>query len=203
VKFDNEILQRHLVSATIDQLVREYRDKGYDVVPSEPELNGAVDLVVQRGNRKIYFYLKSGPFSAERRESFRAVHEHVRSLPEGQFLAVLVNPPDPPAIQVDGIAPVLQRVCQERIACFGDEVYDARVSAVTQVGYKDVEVTRDGIELRGDAVACFRWDDSWGDESDPAESIPFTFDLVLDHELEVKEVRWFGADARLPERAAR
>lgn len=192
-----EILRRHLADATVEQLAADYRQRGYDVVAGGNGANPGVDLVVQRGREKIYFQLKSSPGSPGDKEHLKAVRRHVAKEPNAQLRLVLVRPPDQPSIEIQDFERLLFELCLERMDRLAVSELAAVVvpQEVTDVDFDLVEVTRNGIEVRGSALAGFDLEyGGGGDGVTTCDSYPLSFHLRLSHALEVVEVEEFSTD---------
>lgn len=193
-----DILRRHLAEAAVEQLAAEYRERGYRVVPSDPAVNGAADLVVQRGEEKIYFQVKSAPSTPEAKVNLSALRRHVAAQPNARFHLVLVRPPEQPSIEIQNFEGLLLNLVADRIDNLAVSGIATGVlpQEVTDVDFDVVEVSRDGIEVQGTAVAEFdlEYGGSGDDGLSAHDSYPLEFHLRLNHALEVEDVVALATD---------
>jgi hypothetical protein len=191
MQIDEQILQRHMEEAAIEQLAAEYRHKGYSVVPVPENGGGDADLVVRRGDERIYFHVRS---TDDARERLTRVHEHVNAEGNARLQTVIVRPPKLPEIGVEDFEARLLRLCTERIDSLGFAAtgYIPRVKRVSDVRFDAVRVQREGIEVEGTAVGDFDLAD--GDSCPISDTFLLRFRLVLRHDLEVARVHSLCAD---------
>jgi len=199
MEISTEILRRHMADAAVEQLAADYRERGYHVVPGgNGAADGGVDLVVERGDEKIYFQVKSSPTLPAEKELLRRVRRYVANQPNAQFRVVLVRPPEQPSIEIQDFERVLLELCLARIDDL--EVSELASGAipqeVTDVDFDLVEVSRDGIEVQGTALASFELEyGGAGDDGLTAyDSYPLSFHLRMNHNLEVDEVEALKTD---------
>ncbi|HET7231757.1 MAG TPA: hypothetical protein VFJ16_17225 [Longimicrobium sp.] len=195
-----DILRRHMEEAAIEQLTAEYLGKGYSVV--EPRENGGrdADLVVRRGDERIYFHVRYTPGSSESGDRLRRVHQHVQGDRNARLQLVVVRPPKLPEIDIENVEAQLLALCGERmdelsVSTLADHVRPLRVSDVV---FHAVNVTRDGIEVEGAAGVEFEFKDAPADHCPSREAFPLRFHLVLDHTLAVTEARELDTDIGMP-----
>jgi hypothetical protein len=198
VEINTQILRRHLAEAAVEQLAEDYRQRGYHVVPSDNGNDGGVDLVVERDGAKIYFQVKSAPGSPEDKELLKKVRRYVSGQPNAQFRLVLVRPPEQPAIEIQDFERRLLELCLDRI----DDLAVSEIASgvfpqeVTDVDFELIEVSRDGIEVQGTALASFELE--YGGEGDDGltthDSYPLSFHLRLNHDLEIDGVEALATD---------
>lgn len=191
MQIDEEILQRHMEEAAIEQLASEYRHKGYSVVPAPENGGGDADLVVRRGDESIYFHVRS---TADARQRLTRVHQHVNAQANARLQMVIVRPPKVAEIDVEDFEGRLLRLCRERIGSLGFEAtgYAAQPKRVSEVRFDALNVKRNGIDIQGTAVGEFelRKDDGCAF----TDTFLLRFHLLLDHELVVASVESLTAD---------
>ncbi|HEX6747594.1 MAG TPA: hypothetical protein VF092_09925 [Longimicrobium sp.] len=191
MQIDEDILQRHMEEAAIEQLAAEYLHKGYSVVPAPENGGGDADLVVRRGDERIYFHVRSTP---DARQRLTRVHRHVNEQENARLQMVIVRPPKAADIDVEDFEARLLRLCTERIATLGfaGTGYVARPKRVTDVRFDTVNVKREGIEVQGTAVGEFDLD--CGGSPALNDTFLLNFHLMLSHELEIASVESLTAD---------
>jgi len=182
--------------AAIEQLTAEYQEKGYSVLPAPENGGGDADLVVTRGDERIYFHVRSTPGSSESRDRLTRMHRYVNSQQNARLQMVLVRPPEPPAIDVESLEGQLLGLCADRagtlaVAGLGTA---ARPMRVSDVEFEVVNVRRDGIEVEGTAAAEFELEYPPPDACSVRDTFPLSFHLVLGHDLRIAEVRSLTTD---------
>ncbi len=197
MQIQNDILRRHMEEAAIEQLTTEYLAKGYSIAPPSQNGNRDADLVVTRGDEKIYFHVKFTPGSSESRERITRLHRYVNSQDNARLQMVVVRPPELPEIDVQDFEKQLYQLCVDRIDSLAvSELARAVVpEGVSGVDFDAVKITPDGIEVRGTALVEFEFD--YGrheDDSTSYDSYSLTFHLVLDRELTITEVKELKTD---------
>lgn len=193
-----DILRRHLADAAVEQLSADYQLRGYRVVGRNSGAESGADLVMARGEETIYFQVKSGSDSTEEKEQLKRVRRLVATQPNARFRLVLVRAPDQPSIEIQGFENLLYELCLDRMDDLAVSELASRVMPreVTDVDFDLVEVTRDGIEVQGTALAEFEMEygGSGDDGVSTYDSYPLEFHLRLSHDLEVQEVQGLRTD---------
>jgi hypothetical protein len=196
MRFRDDILRRHMEEAAIEQLTAEYQEKGYSVVPAPENGGGDADLVVMRGDERIYFHVRSTPGSLEGRDRLTRIHRHVNSQRNARLQMVLVRPPEPSAIDVENLEGQLLELCADRVGTLAVAGLGtaAKPVCVSDVEFEVVNVRRGGIEVEGTASAEFELEYPPPDACTVRDTFPLSFHLILGHDLRIVEVKSLATD---------
>lgn len=189
MQIQTDIMRRHMEEAAIEQLTAEYLGKGYSVVAAENG-GGEADLVVKRGDERIYLHVRSTPRPRDAGERLRRLHQHVQGDRNARLQMVVVRPPKQPDIDVENFEGQLLRLCTKRLPSLGVSSLGSSVRAVrvSDVEFDAVTMRRDGTEVRGTAAAEFELDEVRRD------TFTLSFRLVLGHDLGIAAVECLATD---------
>jgi hypothetical protein len=174
-----EILEKHLAEAAIEQLADDYSRQGFEVERGVRIGEDTADLVARKGDKILVFEVKTGQWTTEKRETARRLRDHAVQEQGARFVLVLAPPPRGKSLEIEGIEEILANLLQEH--CQGEL---SELSSQTRVaGVTDVDLTS--------IMAGAEWIDVTGSgsvELELYEAVPFTFHILLDGDLKPKQV---------------
>jgi hypothetical protein len=114
MRLEQQYLSKAWTQAAMEQVAHEYKAKGYRVTRDERLGRHHADLVARKGREQVIIEFKYGPWSREQHKSALALRKRIQQMPDSSFRVVLVSPPSPAHVEVDGLAEVLAALCEER-----------------------------------------------------------------------------------------
>lgn len=190
-----EILEKHLTEAAIEQLADDYARQGFEV-QRDVQLGGATaDLVARKGDEVLVFEVKAGQWTPEKREASRRLRDHAVQEQGARFVLVLAPRPRDKSLEIEGIEEILQELiethCQSELSEISTHT---RVSGVTDVDLSSIVAGAEWIEVMGSGSVELEL--QFGSDSDldrdqgftSREIVPFTFHILLDGDLKPKQV---------------
>src|SRR5215212_6621385 len=142
----------YLEAARTEEVARQLRTEGYDVVIEPAGSDRGYDLLASKGGEKIVFEVK------DRRRLLDAANEirrlRTRAQKEGyKFRLIVVNPPREVEIDVAGIETELLRQLQEHVPPELEELSSGTmVQGVSDIEYESLQVDPTGIRVAGSGV---------------------------------------------------
>ena len=196
-----ETLLKHTAEAAVEQIASDYKKKGYHIVKPGKHKNIDADLILKKGKEIIVFEVMAGGWNAARRQAARRLRNRVVHEMGGKFNLVLVNLPEEPSIEIDGMKSVLLELMPKHFTGeFSKLATHTKVNEIADMKIEDLSVRRDEVEVKGSALVTIDLqNDSNGDlpkdeETHSTESYPFHFHILLDKSLQPKEVLSLALD---------
>jgi len=201
MKLRKDILLRSLTEAAIEQVASDYQEAGYEVAREARLGDLMTDLMAKKGDELIVFEFKPGEWNEAKRQAVRRLRNYVVHRLGAQFRLILVNPPGEVSIEVEGLeealVELLYEYCASELSELATHTY---IDHISDIEFDKVVVRKDEIELLGSAIASLtlqygsNGDLRRGDGLRSAESFSFTFHVLLDQDLEVKDILSFDLD---------
>jgi hypothetical protein len=201
MNIQKNILLEYMAKAAVEQIASEYQEKGYEVV-GESEFPGIrADLIVKKEKEIIVFEIKAGNWDAEKRQSVKHIRNRAVHELGAKFKLVLVNLPEPPSIEVEGLELIffelLPEYCADELSRVATHTW---IDEIADIEIKYLLIQKDEIEVQGSAVVSLGL--QYGSDSDftrgdglrTSDSFPFHFHIVLDGNLKLKEVHSLEMD---------
>jgi hypothetical protein len=191
-----DIFLRHATEATIEQITSEYQQKGYKVI-NDPDVDGVqADLMAVKERDVIVFEVKAGEWSEEKRQAVKQMRNKAVHNLGAKFKVVLVNLPKTPDIYVEGLESLFTELLPERYAdAFAQLATHVAIEEVADIEITDLSAKSNEIEVRGTASVTLNLQYGSNDDVENdvglrvAESMPLYFHVLLDNNLQPKEVR--------------
>lgn len=195
------ILLKHMAQAATEQIASEYQAKGYEVI-NEPRFSDlGADLIVKKDKEIIVFEIKSGDWNTAKRHTVRNIRNRAVREFGAKFKLVLVNLPEKPSIEIEGLESVFVELLPEYCAdAFFSLATHAWIDEVTDIEIKELLIQKDEIEVQGSAMVSLGLqhgsdgDFHRGDGIRTSGAFPFHFHVALDRDLHVKVVHDLALD---------
>lgn len=187
----------YLEAAKVEALATEYRGAGFEVI--EGYRNGVekYDLLARKAEQTIAVEVKARAALGTALDEIRR-HRALAQQAGYDYRLIIVNPPRERKIEVDGLESALfahlLKHSPSGLARISSRIVLDRVS-VTDINA--IEVTTDGVYVVGTgmAEATIEYSETIPDVGVSIEAeFPLSFDVVLDHQLQVKEARTLDLD---------
>lgn len=185
-----------LEAAKIEELTSQLRGDGYRVTvhPSGEDLG--YDLVAEKDNRKMAVEVKFNARLGESAETIKALRR--RSIERGydEFQLVVVSPPHETDVHIEGLdKKLLDHLRKSPPEALKNVPQMPRIETVSGLDYDAISIIADGTRVTGNGVVrvggplprlepidgilpCF---------VQAVHNFPFTFEITLDHELNITD----------------
>lgn len=195
MEIEKSILLRYYEQATIEQLASEYKQKGYEVFNNYQSKQYHFDLVAQKDDDLIVFEIKAGLWEKDRRKEVQQLRNFAIHELGAKFKLVLVSLPEEPEIQIEELEAKFSDLLADQ---FIDELSKMAthfwVDAVSDIKFDELSIRKSELEIKG--IGTISVEFQYGSDSDYEEdngmrwtdSFEFDFHLLLDRDLEIKEV---------------
>jgi len=195
MEIEERILQQYYEQAAVDQLTSEYEKKGFEVTKDYRVKNYRFDLLAKKENESIIFEIKVGSWKKDQRNQIKqlrniAVHEL-----GAKFKLVLVSLPKESEIIIEDLEPIFPELLSERfINEFSEMATHFWVDGVSNFEFDKLVIRKSDLEIKGSGVISVGF--QFGSDSDYKQgnglcwydSFEFSFHLLLDREIEIKEI---------------
>lgn len=190
-----EILEKHLAEAAIEQLADDYARRGFKVERDVQIGDATADLVARRGGETLVFEVKAGQWTPEKREAARRLRDHAVQEQGARFVLVLAPRPLDKSLEIEGIEEILRTLIDERCQSELSEVSThTRLVGVTDVDLNSIVAGTEWVEVTGSGSVELEL--QFGSDSDldrdqgftSQEIVPFRFHILLDGDLKPKHV---------------
>jgi hypothetical protein len=195
VEIEKRILLKHYEQATLEQLASEYRLKGYEVFQEKEIENHRFDLVAKKGDETIIFEIKAGSWIADKRQAVQQLRNFAVHKLGAKFKLVLVSLPKEPEIEIEGLEAIFSGLLAEHfINEFSRLATHFFVDEVSDIKFDELYIKKTEYDIKGSGTVAVGL--QYGSDSDYknddglrwTESFQFDFHLLLDENLEVKEI---------------
>jgi Holliday junction resolvase len=188
---------QYLEAAKLDELAQQLERDGYNVARSFRDGNVVYDLVATRGDRKVAIEVTARSALRQAVESIRQLREQARRNGFDEFRLVVVSPPRERAVEIAGLEDVLLQHMRDNFpAKLAELSSHTSLDAVSQIDVSSIEVSADGIHVIGTGIV----EVTLGYGGEPRDGVsweadlPFDFDVLLDHQLQIAEVHALEID---------
>src|SRR5688572_23652933 len=107
MEIKRKYLQKYLHNIASEQVVSEYRDKGYFVSTEERIGKFHADIVARNDNETIVIEIKTGKLTSEKRESIAGIADYIRQQGNYKFLIIAATPPKEKKLEILNIEQIL------------------------------------------------------------------------------------------------
>ncbi len=192
-------LEAYFEAAKTEELARQLESQGYKIT-RRPARSDAYnyDLIATKNGHKIAFDVILRSNLQQRIGSIADLRERAHQQGYNEFRLVVIDPPRQTVVEIEGIEGLLLAHLREDVP---QELLDlssyVRVEDVNYVETNSVEINADGIHVVGSAVVDVDLQYGGGQERDGLDytiDVPFRFDILLSHDLEIKEVNELVVD---------
>lgn len=200
-KRDN-YLARYYERATIDQLIDEYKQKGYNVQRDVRLDKFRVDLLAEKDGQSVYIEVVGKRQDGEARRRVEALDEYIRYLPNARLIVVPLRYSDEKQIEFKDLSGVLFEYFMDDFPDELDELSThTRLEYVDSVDIDALKVYGQNIIIKCSGLVCvsLQYGSDSEQEDRPASlmSFPFEFEGTVtwkDDEYVVTEVDYLRID---------
>lgn len=195
MEIQERILIKHYEQATLEQLMSDYRQRGYEVFPEHQVDKFRFDLVAKKGDETIVFEIKAGEWVTDKRQAVQQLRNFAVHKLGAKFKIVLVNLPKEPEIEIEDLESLFPDVLAEHFVDeFSRMATHFWVDEVSDIKFTELHVRKSELEIKGSGIVSVGF--QYGSDSDYKEdnglrwtdSFDFDFHLLLDKELDIKEI---------------
>jgi len=182
-------LTAYVEQAKVEEVAEQLRQQGYAVAPRQDQDAEPFDLVATRGDERLAVEVTSLSQVRGRGRTLQDLRN--RALHDGftEFRLVVASPPREKHITVDHINQEIMEYLFDNIPSpLQNAASNARIDSVDYLDIDAIHVNANGIEIEGTGVVSVTLE--YGGSRDGTasdESFPFRFDVLLGHDLRVKE----------------
>ncbi len=194
-------LVKHIESAAIDELADKYTNLGYQVSPYSSPIGDdqiKADLVAKKDNEMIIFEVKTGKLAPHKKEQIKQLRKLSQRIDHAQFRLIFVSPPKDKTIEFTGLEQLLLQHFNESGESYElIELLDQfkigsyTVKEINEIELEQIAIRDQGFEVSGDAFmdVVFRLESEHDMLEYPfTETFPFTFHILVDMQLHIKEI---------------
>jgi hypothetical protein len=176
----DNFLARYYERATIDQLVEEYKGKGYFVQREVRLGNFRIDLTAEKDGQKLLFEVTRGRQDAMSRKRIEGIEEMIRNLPNTRLIIVPARYEEEKEIEFNGIETVLQDYFLEVIPDELDELSThTRIEGVDSVVVDAIKIYGQDIIVKcsGQVSVSLQYGSDSEQDGRPSPMMSFPFEL--------------------------
>lgn len=183
---------QYLEAAKIEEVVRDLEAEGYQVDREVRDGNLRYDLVATKDGRKIAIEVKAQSALRGAVDQIRQLRERAREHGYDEFRLVVVNPPRERTVEIPALEGALFTYLSDNFPEALDELSShTYLDGVSEVDIDSVEITEAGSHVTGSGVVEVTLEYGGGEPRDGVSwgtEFPFSFDLLLDHQLRIAKV---------------
>lgn len=176
-----DYMRQYYERSFIEQIVDDYRDKGYTVKTDVKVGNYRVDIAAAKDNEVIYIEVKTHSENPDAKRRIKAMSDYFKTIPNAKFLVMISRYPEPKKIVFDEIDPIL---CEYFILEYPSDL-DAlsthtRVEDVHGVTISEVNIQNGDFEIKCNGMVGVTLQYGSDSEQEPGDvpiymSFPFKF----------------------------
>ena len=184
---DLKIKETDLEYLKIKEVASQLRADGYSVTESPSGIDDGFDIVATKDDKKLAVEVKTSSRLQASAETIKNLRK--RALEQGfdEFRLIIVNPPREVTVSIEGLEEKLLMFLSENFPDALDELSSHTIlQDVNDINIDSIQVTTDGVQVIGNGVVDVEL--NYGNNSEGISSnwsFPFSFDVTLDHELEI------------------
>lgn len=185
-------LAQYLEAAKTEEVAGELEAAGYSVTKAVRDGNLVYDLVAARDGRKIAIEVQAQSTMREAVGEIRQLRAWARAHGYDEFRLVVVNPPRERIVAIPALKEALCTYLSDNFPAALDGLSShTTLNGVSGVDVASVEITEAGSHVTGSGVAEVMLEYGGGAPPDGVSweaDVPFSFDLLLDHQLRIAKI---------------
>jgi len=184
---DLKIKETDLEYLKVKEVASQLRAEGYSVTESPSGIDVGFDIVATKDDKKLAVEVKTSSRLQASTETIKNLRK--RALEQGfdEFRLIIVNPPREVNVSIEGLEENLGTYLIENFPDDLDELSTHTIiQDVNDIYIDSIQVTTGGVQVIGNGVVDVEL--NYGNNSEGISSnwsFPFSFDVTLDHKLEV------------------
>jgi hypothetical protein len=201
MKVRDEIARRYWRLAAIEEVRARFEAEGFRVNTEVAVGRFNADLVAKHGTRQVVVEFKLAGGRPDRDDEAVGLRNEVVHKLGAEFQLVWVAPPREREIEIEGLEGVLCEWLTENVPSALESLSThTYIDDVSDLFLSEVTVRRNHIEVEGDATVLVDLnygsssDSERGDGATHADGYPFHFDIVLNMNLDITEVKELHVD---------
>jgi len=180
------------------EVISQLEAEGYEVVDAQSGADAGFDLMAKKGQKKLAVEIKSSTRLPDAAEEIKRLRELALAMGLDEFRVILVSPPRQRDVEIGGLDErLLASLTEDLPQELHDLATNVLIQDVSDLDIESLEVKEEAIRVKGDAVLDIHLEYGGGEEKDgmstPA-SLPFTYDIELDHKLNIAKIHEIKID---------
>jgi hypothetical protein len=204
MEIKRKYFEKYLHSMAIDQIAKEYSEKGYTVSIEQNLGKYKADLIAKKENETIVIEIKSGKMTPEKRKSIKQLGDYVQKQGNHRFLVAIATPPKEKKLEIENIEGLLFDYVLSNLPNELDELSThTHIEEISDVDIDKIDLSENLIFVKGSGVVSVEL--QFGSDGDQDRDIglktfdnfPFVFELTLEYkqgELQIVDVKKFEVD---------
>jgi Holliday junction resolvase len=204
MEIKRKYFDKYLHSMAIDQIAREYSEKGYTVSAEQNLGKYKADLIAKKENETIVIEVKSGKMTPEKKKTIKQLGDYVQKQGNYRFLVAIATPPKEKKLEIENIEKLLFDYVLSNLPDELDELSThTRIEEISDVDIDEIELSENLIFVKGSGVISVEL--QFGSDGDRDrdfgfknfDNFPFVFELTLEYKrekLQIVEVGKFKVD---------
>lgn len=200
MEIESDIAQKYWRLAAQEQIVREFSARGYEVRVEAPLGDHVVDLVANKGDDLVVVEILTETSRRHRGKDLASLRDHVVRQLRGRFEIRYVNPPHEVKISIENIDHLLEEEFRNNPRSLDELATHVSIEEVGSVEIGTVNIASSGTTVSGCGTVYINMqygsdgDYRRGDGARLSDSYPFSFEVVLDRDMEIEKVVSLEAD---------
>lgn len=205
MEIKKQYLQKYLHRIAIEQIVDEYRQKGYKVSEEERIGKYQADIVARKNDETIVIEVKSGKMTPKKKEAITGIGNYVRSQGNYKFFVVIATPSREKKLEIVNIENMLTQIMLEELPDELDELSThTTLDEVSDIDLDEIIIDGKSIFVKGNGVVSVELqmgsdgDQKRGDGFKSNDNFPFDFNITLEYndknELHIIEIDTLKVD---------
>ncbi len=184
---DLKIKESDLEYLKVKEVASQLRAEGYSVRESPTGIDNGFDIVATKDDKKLAIEVKTSSRLQASAETIKNLRKRALERGFDEFRLIIVNPPREVTVSIEGLEEKLLMFLSDNFPDDLDELSShTHLQDVNDINIDSIQVTTEGVQVIGNGVVDVEL--NYGNNSEGINSnwsFPFSFDVTLDHKLEV------------------
>lgn len=214
---------QYLEAAKIEEVASRLRCEGYEVTISPTGTDEGYDIVARKGDKKLAVEVKANSQLRDSAPIIKTLRRRAIEHGYDEFRLVVVSPPREVKVSIEKLEDALFKYMEQNLPSiwrggslqtFGElglpDVNHIRLVRIGEIDIESIDINTDQFQVVGDGVAEIEInylelheEPFWSAGFPPQDStsltrwktsVPFTFDVVLNHDLTVSKAQRIEID---------
>ncbi|MDR0603114.1 MAG: hypothetical protein LBG80_02275 [Bacteroidales bacterium] len=204
MEIKRKYFEKYLHSMAIEQIAREYSEKGYTISIDQNLGKYKADLIAKKENETIVIEVKSGKMTPEKKKAIKQLGDYVQKQGNYRFLVAIATPPKEKKLAIENIEELLFDYVLSNMPDELDELSThTHIEEISDVDIDEIELSGNLNFVKGSGVVSVEL--QFGSDGDQdrntglktSDKFPFVFELTLENKqekLQIVDVKKFEVD---------
>ena len=184
---------QYLEASKIEEIASQLEGEGYEVIIHPTGPDAGYDLIAKKNDKKLAIEVKASDELRKSAQSIKDLRERAIAGGYDEFRLVVVTPPREVTVIIEGLEIELycyldQNTPDELIGRWIPPIKFSDVTNVSNLEIDFIKLTKEGTHIIGSGVVKVEMDADEPHTNSFYAEFPFTFDVKLNHNVQITDV---------------